>query len=516
MPSSLFTYFNLYRVVISALLWGVTFSKKYAVSDFRDIEAFQVIAATYFVFSLVSLLAYRSRLKADDSHIFFFGFLDLCFLHALFYAGEGITGGLSNLVIISVAAANIMLRGLSAYALAAVASLLSLTLEFDRYIQDMSVLSDVARAGLFGAIYFATAFILQNLSRRISQTEELAAKQQKNIAELQALNHQIIQSMRTGIIVCDPDYKVLTFNQACSDLLGMKSGERLPQQIIERIDAWSRQPTVRSKPFQMSADLPEVQANFSRMENAGKNNTLIFLEDTRLLTQRAQQLKLASLGRLTASIAHEVRNPLGAISHAAQLLSESEELTEADRKMTSIIERHCARVNGIIENTLTLSRRGQPDVQAISLRPWLEQVVDQCREQSDSPILIRVNVLNKEDTLARFDPSQIEQVLTNLIVNAQYHIEKSMNEGGVEVCLSRKAGTGQAIVDVIDSGNGVSEENQKHLFEPFFTTESTGTGLGLYISRELCEANQANLSYLESSSGGACFRIIFAHHKRIV
>jgi two-component system, NtrC family, sensor histidine kinase PilS len=515
MPTSLFNYFNLYRVVIGALLVGMTFSNKFAVSDFRDLTAFQGIAASYFAVSFASLLAYRFRLQAKSNQVFFACFIDIGFLHALFYAGEGITGGLSNLVIISVAASNIMLRGAPAYALAAVASLLSLSLEFDRMIEGYSVMGDVARAGVAGAIYFAAAFILQNLARQISQSERLAEEQQQNIAELQALNHQIIQSMRTGIIVCDSKLDVLVFNQACTDLVGMREGKAIPKALERRIRAWRELPSIRSKPFQVTADLPMVQANFSRMEDADKEHTLIFLEDTRLVTQRAQQLKLASLGRLTASIAHEVRNPLGAISHATQLLVESDDLVPADRKMTDIIQRHCVRVNGIIENTLTLSRRAKPDVRELELRPWLEKVIDQLKDQGESYQRLTFSA-DDEDARARFDASQLEQVLTNLIGNALYHGAKVDPQSEVEIRLLTKRDSGQSMIEVLDAGSGVSKDDQKHLFEPFFTTESSGTGLGLYISRELCEANQANLNYLPREGGGSCFRVTFAHHNRIV
>lgn len=515
MPSSLFNYFNVYRVVIAGLLLGMTLSKGYTLSDFRDASSFQFTAGLYFFISLVSLLLYRFRLKAEDKQQFVSVLIDLGFLHVLFYFGEGITGGISNLVIISVAAANIMLRGSKAYALAAIASLLSLGLELERMIHGYSGLGDVARAGIAGSVYFAAAVILQNVARRILQSEELAEKQEKDIAELQALNHQIIQSMRTGIIVCDANSRVKVFNQACTDLLGMKDQQSLPSQLVSRVTSWRNSPSIRTKPFQVSPELPMVQANFSNMEGPQGDQTLIFLEDTRLLSQQAQQLKLASLGRLTASIAHEVRNPLGAISHATQLLSESDSLDAGDRKMTDIIERHCLRVNNIIENTLTLSRRGKPEIREMKVLPWLEKVIESYRTNEETKSRVRLSMADAK-AKARFDPSQIEQVLTNLIDNALHHSGKLDPKSVVIVHLGRSEESSQTYIDVRDTGMGITKENQKHLFEPFFTTESKGTGLGLYISRELCEANQANLSYVDNEFGGACFKITFAHYKRIV
>lgn len=530
MSASLFTYFNLYRVVISALLIGMTFSKKHLVSDFHDLTSFQWLAGAYFLSSLFFLVMYRVRWRAHHNQVFFSCFIDLCFLHGLFYVGEGITGGISNLIIISVAASSIMLRGTPAYALAAVATLLSLSLEFDRMWSGASDVADVARAGLLGAIYFAAAFILQNLARRISSSEQLAVEQKKDIVELQALNHQIIQSMRTGIVVCDAQFSVLLLNHACSDLIGMGVGDPLPKELVERVARWRDSPSVRSAPFQINPDLPKVQANFTRMDDTDEQKVLMFIEDTRLLTQQAQQLKLASLGRLTASIAHEVRNPLGAISHATQLLVESEDLQPADRKMTDIIQRHCKRVNGIIENTLTLSRRTKPDSVELALKPWVQKVLQQFEETPDTAQRIQFTCVD-EQALARFDSSQLEQVLTNLVRNGLLHGAKgiaSVSDANVvdntqadqqrlvEVRLSKQFQSGQAVIEVMDRGTGVSLDNQKHLFEPFFTTDNAGTGLGLYISRELCEANQAHLVYVPRAGGGACFKIIFAHHKRIV
>jgi len=515
MPSSLFNYFNLYRVTIAILLMVVTFSQQSMMAEFRAPGTFQLIASIYLAFNVFCLLAYRYQIKANTRQIFASALFDVAFLHTLFYCSEGITGGLSNLLIITVAAANIMLRGAKAYSLAAFASILSLGLELERYSMDLSHISDVARAGLLGAIYFAAAFIVQNLSRRISQSEDLAAEQRQNIAELQALNHQIIQSMRTGIIVCDANFRVKVLNEACTDLLGLEKGQAIPKQLVKRIQMWQEVPSIRTKAFQVSADLPLVQANFSSMGQEDLKQTLVFIEDTRMLTQRAQQLKLASLGRLTASIAHEVRNPLGAISHATQLLVESDELMPADRKMTDIIQRHCARMNGIIENTLTLSRRGKPEIQELEIQPWLEKVLGNYRVHEEKFSRLHLSVA-KSDTKARFDSSQMEQVLTNLIDNALYHGARISIDSKVQLSLDVNEKTGQAFIEISDDGPGVSKEDQKHLFEPFFTTESSGTGLGLYLSRELCEANQASLSYISREGQGACFKIVFAHYRRIV
>lgn len=513
--SKLFNYYNLYRSTIALLLFGATFSFDLLETQYRFPDIHQFTTLAYFILNISFFFYYRIGGETGPRQIFFAAAMDIFLLHLLFYLGNGVTGGMSNLVIITVAASNIMIRGRIGMALAAFASLCSISVEIERLWASYSSLADLARAGLVGSIYFAAAYIVQNLSQRIRQSESLAIQQQQDILELQQLNHQIIQSMRTGIIVCDDQFRILTMNQACMDLIGLENNVPLPEPVTDRIRIWRDQPQMRTTPFRVGEDYPMVQANFSMLHQEAGARTLIFIDDTRLMTQQAQQLKLASLGRLTASIAHEVRNPLGAISHATQLLDESENIDAADRKMIDIIQRHCQRVNLIIENTLTLSRRAEPETSEIELATWLNQVIVDWKEhQKDLP------EINLENTTgharARFDPNQIEQVLINLLDNALRHGRQFAPDKSLQVKLAMTETGEQAFIDVINAGHPIPEEVTIHLFEPFFTTDSQGTGLGLYLSKEICEANQAQLDYIDSHTDGICFRIRFAHPKRII
>ncbi|MDX1451373.1 MAG: ATP-binding protein [Oleiphilaceae bacterium] len=512
---TLFNYYNVYRLVIAILLLGITLSQEILLRQFRDASLFQGLAIAYVSLTCLFLVLYRFFVAVSPHQVFFNVTLDIVILHLMFYAGTGITGGLSNLLVITVAAGNIMLRGRIGLSFAALATLASMFLELERIVNLDQPTGQIARAGLTGAIYFAAAFIVQNLSQRITQTEDLAIQRQQDIVELERLNHQIIQSMRTGIIVCDELGTIKLINQAAIELLGPDSQTALPNDISERMRLWRDNPGLRTTPFQIDADKPLVQINFSRLQKSQSSDILVFVEDTRLMTQQAQQLKLASLGRLTASIAHEVRNPLGAISHATQLLAESTSLDAADRRMTDIIQRHSQRVNLIIENTLQLSRRAEPQTEDITLKSWLHEVLEHFSEQSGKIDAISLEIL-APDAHARFDRSQIEQVLINLIENGLRHGCQAHPDATLTLVLGENAAGDQAYIDVIDQGSGVSEENRPHLFEPFFTTESKGTGLGLYLAREMCEANQAQLDYIESHPKGTCFRILFAHHNRIV
>lgn len=513
--SKIFALYNFYRIIIGLLLLGLTFSQTSLVETQRFPDFFQITALLYLVLSVAFIGLNKLVFATTPRQIFSVITFDVLLFHCLFYLGTGVSGGLSNFIIITVAAGNIMIRGRIGLSFAAMASILSLFIELERYLANLSGVADIARAGLMGSIYFATAYIVQSLSSRISQSEDLASQRQKDLISLQKLNHQIIQSMRTGIIVCDEDYTIKTLNIACKDLINLDQNQPLPDALIDRIKLWRNQPDMRTTPFQVNQDKPMVQANFSHLKKDRGSEVIIFIEDTRLMSQQAQQLKLASLGRLTASIAHEVRNPLGAISHATQLLAESENLDPADRKMTDIIQRHSNRVNMIIENTLQLSRRSEPQASEINLIDWLTRLVEEYREHQNPQANIKLEIRDK-DAHARFDPDQIEQVLVNLLNNGARHGMQADPNAELLIELNQTSDGEQAYIDVVDQGAGVSEENALHLFEPFFTTESQGTGLGLYLSREICEANQARLDYIGRSEAGTCFRLMFAHHKRIV
>ncbi|WP_368087235.1 PAS domain-containing sensor histidine kinase [Marinobacter sp. AC-23] len=236
------------------------------------------------------------------------------------------------------------------------------------------------------------------------------------------------------------------------------------------------------------------------------------------VTQQAQQMKLASLGRLTAGIAHEIRNPLGAISHAAQLMEESPHIDVSDQQMLDIIRRHSKRVNGIVENVLSLSRRMPANADLVDLVSWLEEFrADflQTQETTTPPSnLILKTAPGVPD--ARFDKSQIEQVLVNLCDNGLRYSQQQLGERKIELRVGATADGERAYVDVRDFGPGVATGTSHSIFEPFYTTDKGGTGLGLYLARELCEANQAHLSLVEDDQAGCCFRITFAHPGRMI
>ncbi|WP_250656792.1 sensor histidine kinase [Alkalimarinus coralli] len=531
----LFRFYNHYRIVVGLILVGAVFFNISFIDPAQQKSAlYQITTICYLSINIFTAFILLAGFHATSKHIIASIIFDIIILHILMYASTGVQTGLGNLVVISVAAGNILIRGRVGTLFAALSALTSLGIELNEVFNYDAKVDGVVRAGLLGIIYFAAAFLLQNISKRISQSEELAQVRAKNIIELEKLNHQIIQRMQTGIVVTDEYGKVRLLNQAALSLLNVDDERQLPEQLKQRLDLWRASPNIRTEPFKIPTSGTVLQANFTQLKKDTGSGILIFLEDTSKISQQAQQMKLASLGRLTAGIAHEIRNPLGAISHAAQLLAESDSLSPADSKMTDIIQRHSGRVNSIVENILQLSRRKQPEAIENDINEWLRKFIqDYILSHSPTPEITLQ--LGSESPIARFDPSQIEQVVTNLVDNGLRYSEKAVGKPTLTICSGINKRNDLAFIDVIDQGPGVAEEDIEHLFEPFFTTESSGTGLGLYLSRELCESNQAHLNYYpveqdshterqetkseintDGAVTGSRFRITFAHHKRII
>lgn len=525
----LFRIYNNYRVVISLMLMALLFVDPVNFdTQFRMLTFFQAGVVSYFALNGFIALVMLAGFHPQQRHITLSVLLDILIMHALLITSTGITNGLANLVIVSVAAGNILTPSRMGTFYAALAAICSLG------ISGWSVLAfgesgdDIVRAGSLGILYFAAAFILQNISKRMLRSEALASSRARSIAELEQINRQIIQRMRTGILVLDRFGQIRLANAAAEELLfGARTeysengnrGRILPQPLRLGLEAWLKDPLRKTEPFQAGPTSPLLQVNFTQLDQERGDHILVFVEDMSKVTQQAQQMKLASLGRLTAGIAHEIRNPLGAISHAAQLMEESTVLNSGDRQMLDIIHRHSRRVNGIIENVLDLSRRRAANSELMNVGEWLEEFRDeyiQTQSTNNQPDTeIRLN-LDHPLPSARFDKSQIEQVLVNLCDNGLRYSEQYSGKRFVELHAGATADGERAYLDVRDIGPGIVEDQRTSVFEPFFTTDKRGTGLGLYLARELCEANQAHLSLVEDNNPGCCFRITFAHPGRMI
>jgi two-component system sensor histidine kinase PilS (NtrC family) len=506
-----------YRVVISLALLALFFTD-YAWNKSPTFVAqlYLGTTATYCAINFISLVAHGiNQFRTSSRQLFAIVTTDIIALSLITYASGGLNSGLVSLLLIPVAAGAIFFYGNVATVIAAIASVGLITQVTYAALQRRLDAQDFLNTGLVGALLFATSLLVQFLSRRIRSTQLIAEQQSAAAASLEQLNQIIIQRMRTGIIVVADNGIIKMMNAAAARLADLDSKAALAQHMLtgplrERLAAWKQAPNTRTRPFRSGAAGIEVQANFTSLDYGSSLplDTLIFLEDTSVVSQQAQQLKLASLGRLTASIAHEIRNPLGAISHAAQLLRESPVLDVSDTRLADIIQSHSKRVNTIIENVLQLSRRRTARPERIMLDIWISHFREELlQSHTDADITATSQAAN---IAVRFDTSQLHQILTNLCENGLRHSRHSC--GAAKLLLRIGMINDELpVLDVIDEGRGIPKETQERIFEPFFTTEKTGTGLGLFLSRELCEANQARLDYRTDEQGRTCFRISFAH-----
>lgn len=476
-------------------------------------ELFLLSCGAYLGLALfTAIILARRQDPPEPSRSFVSICVDLLALLLIMHASGGVASGLGLLLIICVAAAAVQLPGQLALLVAALASI-GLLAQSAYLITSASQDSrSLLPAGLLGALYFATALFIRTLAGRIRTSQQLAQARAEDVSRLLHLNQQIVQRMRTGVLVVDDHHQVLMLNESAREMLdaGDQPLPPLPAPLARELLHWQRDRLYQSPPVRATAAGPELLARFTSLSDQD-GDTLIFMEDQAQLTQHAQQLKLAALGRLTASIAHEIRNPLGAISHAAQLLLEEAELAAGDRRLAQIVQNHSQRMNGIIENVLQLSRRSAPNPQRLHLDTWLMGFRDDFLQSHPEA---RIDYAGAADCEVNADPNQLDQVLTNLLENALRHSAQSGGPPAARIELRRVGEAELWALDVIDFGPGVTPEDAEKIFEPFYTTVSQGSGLGLHLARELCEINQARLDYLRTPAGESCFRISFAHPDR--
>lgn len=510
--------YNLYRLLIGfALVLLISSDLDGHLLEITHVQLFHYGSWTYLI---VNIIATASMQNAERLlPVFSLALFDVAQLSLLFYAAGGTPSGIGNLIIVAVAVANILLRGRIGLLIAAMAATGIIYLTFYLSLSNPAASNQYMQAGILGTLCFAAALFVQDLSRRLRDSEYLAKQRAKAVANLEELNGLIIQRMRTGILVLDAEHRVLQANQAamtmigCETLQGCTINRHFPA-LIDSLVQWQNNPSLRSNPIQSVISGTQLQANFAKLENNHSLQILVFLEDSSYLNQQAQQLKLVSLGRLTAGIAHEIRNPLGAISHAAQLLHESSRLDSADLRLTQIIQDQSRRMNTVIENVLQLSRQRQAEPQLLDLKYWLHRFTSEFRNNTTPNRILHLTTKGRS-LQTRMDPHQLDQVLMNLVENGMRYSGKLNAQSQVWLHLYRHATTDLPTLEVNDDGPGVALEDQHSIFEPFFTTENKGTGLGLYISRELCESNQAHLDFVPRENGGSCFRITFAHSHKL-
>jgi two-component system sensor histidine kinase PilS (NtrC family) len=541
---------NASRVLLALVLLVLLNLKSLQDSWQFNVTLLRVISVGYLGLALVFV-----GLKVRWSVHFFWHLLaqitiDLIVISILYAGAGGSKSGLVILYLFPLAGAGILAPMLLALFFVSAVSLFLLLVNTYQVLQNEDS-QLISQAGLYGAAYFAVVFVLNRLAKRLLGQEELAMHRGFELALQQAINRTVIADMEDGVLVIDQEGQLFESNPAADRMLGVHSANLLHgrrvrlnqipslEPIATALERWSdgHRPDSttwlrnegasfvvlrhfvddkhRSSDYSSSEEAHEavthLKLRFIRIEEYDFEHvggtvapcTIIFIQNVSDIENQAQQLKLASMGRLTASIAHEVRNPLSSISYAASLLSEDVHNEVQSKRLLKIVDDNVTRLNQLIEDILKLSRKAQMNLQPILLMDVLRDIVQEFVETRG----ISNQVIHLTDSgrfHVVFDPGHLHEVVTNLLSNALRYA--SGKPGSIRLIIKIASGNRREL-HIQDDGPGISSAVRAHLFEPFYTTSSKGTGLGLYMARELCLNNHALLDYEYRNDETATFGI---------
>ena len=416
--------FNVYRLCIAALLF-IFYHFTFGVFTLGEVKPvlYGMVDGFYIIFALFAIYLTYSRKLSFAQQTVVPVVIDIIVLSILLHASREAAAtrstflGFGILLNAAIAGGSLISGGRTSLSFASLATICLFIEQILMGAFPLFTSFAYVEMGILGATFFATATLGYGLSRRIKITEALASQRGVDLAKMEKLNEMIIQRMHSGVVVIDENDRVRFTNQAAWYLLGIpqRNGPQLlgelSMSLSNELKKWRDFKSPRGKPVETVLKGQGVLAQFITVSGQQEKPlaTLIFLEDTAHMAQQAQQMKLASLGRLTASIAHEIRNPLGAISHAGELLAESVQLDANDQRLIEIICQQCKRMNEIIENVLQLSRRKEAVPELFLVKPWLEEFIKQLQIPLVGPINVDLSV--DPDTLEVFmDPRQLSQV----------------------------------------------------------------------------------------------------------
>ncbi len=511
-------YFNLYRLALVSFI--VLIALVFDARSMFGVEKGRLFLTTGLLYALVVALSFvplRLRWLPFSWQLAVQVCSDIVALTVLAHASGGVQSSVGLLLMVSMAVAGIISRGRITLFFAALASIAALLEHAFAVLYDDAHVAQFIQVGLLCVAYFAVAGLAHKLAQYALENQNLAQRRGRDLIGMAEANRLVMKDMQDGVLVVDEHDRIVQMNPSAAHMLhktGVSGGQLetgFPL-LYEQYALWKVNAVNARITLQLDGGL-QARLRFVGVEREAAQGAVIFLEDMRHVQAEAQQIKLAALGRLTANLAHEVRNPLSAISYATELLQE-ESIDAGQARLLHLIRENTQRINRIVEDVLQLNRRDRARPETFDLAAILPVFGDEFNQAE--AVAPGVLVLQAEQgRMASFDRGHFRQVLWNLCRNA-LHYGRGMPGS---LALTTGFERGRAMLEVRDDGPGIPVEHQSNLFEPFFTTAEQGTGLGLYIAKELCEANGAWLAYheLEGEPGerkpGACFRITFGERR---
>jgi two-component system sensor histidine kinase PilS (NtrC family) len=499
---------NLYRLLVPLVLVSALWLSGQSPTLVARPRLFLVACVLYFTAAVLLVTARRLRWSTLRLVALVNAGVDSAAVGLILYASGGVSSGFGILLVLPVLAMATLANQRDALLIAAVAALAVLVQQFFVGLESPMRFTDYTTAGALGVVLFAIAVLAWPLANRIRESEATMRRQEVDLANLAQLSQYIVQHLRESILVVDPQGRIRLINESAAHMLGDDKaypdallGETSPR-LLYLLERW-RQSTGDTGIFPameqtfVGADGAQViRAHFAPLGTSTPPPVLVFLEDTGLITEKVQQTKLAALGRLSASIAHEIRNPVGAMSHAGQLLAESPHLEPQERRLTEIISKNAERVSGIIDSVLRLSRREEAHQEGLPLHTWSEEFCEEFGETTQWPReRLRVSGPAAEIEV-RFDPGQLRQIVWNLCENAMRYAYPDGQELGAAGAIEMRCGR------LVSNGR------------PFLEVADRGPGVGLFLARELAQSNGATLLYEPRHGGGSVFRLVFADPRR--
>jgi two-component system sensor histidine kinase PilS (NtrC family) len=505
-------YFNYYRLTLAGIFVVLVGAFGSSLSlGAHNLLLFFGTSVVYLAMVIVSFIPLRLRWPRFNLQLAGLIGGDIVGLTVLSYASGGIKSNIGLLLLVSLAAGGLISRGKITLFFAALASIAALLEHAYAVLYGDAEVAQYVQVGMLCMGYFAVAWLAHTLAKYAVDSQQLAQRRGRDLVSLSEANRLVMRDMQDGVLVVDGQGMILQMNLRAEHMLhqNVSAGSFLSETfpiLFGQYALWKQAGSVNRDILQLDVGL-QARVRFVAIEqdtaHGAAHGAVIFLEDMQRVQAEAQQIKLAALGRLTANIAHEVRNPLSAISYATELMQE--EMGDArQQRLLQIVLDNTQRINQIVQDVMQLNRRDRAQAQVFELEAMLGTFVDEfdLAERLD-PGLVAIKGMHGAEVL--FDRGHLRQVLWNLCLNALRYGRKL--PGSLQLAIVEEGG--HVILNVLDDGPGVPLEQQGKLFEPFFTTATEGTGLGLYIAKELCEANGARLEYHAGGGSGACFRITF-------
>ncbi|MCX7193655.1 MAG: PAS domain-containing sensor histidine kinase [Proteobacteria bacterium] len=508
-------YFNLYRLVLVCFIVfiAMVFDAERLFGAGKG-RLFMMTGGLYAVVVMLSFIPLRMRWLPFSWQLAGVVCSDIVALSVLAHAGGGIQSSVGLLLMVSMAVAGIISRGKITLFFAALASIAALLEHTFAVLYDDASVAQYIQVGLLCLSYFAVAGLAHKLAQYALENQNLAQRRGRDLIGMAEANRLVMRDMQDGVLVVDEHDSIVQMNPSASRLLhtGEVSGHSLSVSfplLYEQYQQWKNSTMSARTTLQLDDGL-QARLRFVGVERDAAQGAVIFLEDMQHVQAEAQQIKLAALGRLTANLAHEVRNPLSAISYATELLQE-EPGDARQARLLQLIRDNTQRINRIIQDVMQLNKRDRAQPETFELSMFLPVFAEEFNqaERVESGVLV---LQAEHNRMIAFDRGHFRQVLWNLCRNG-LHFGRHVSGSLVLVTGIER---GRVVLEVQDDGPGISVEHQSRLFEPFFTTDDQGTGLGLYIARELCEANGAWLEYhgpAGERKSGACFRITFGERR---